>query len=169
MKRFLTWLIVILPWAIVAAVIPVAAVSAHTSSPCFGHSGVQLHSANAWECAFKDADEGGTLYWQQNNSDYGWDLHPDSGNLAVNAMTTRISPQNNYYGLTVVIASSEGGCTVVGAGYDQHPTMCQNPGKLPHLMDARQLRSYDELAEVLGEGVPNCAWMPIGTPPAKTC
>ncbi len=138
-------------------------------SQCFDHSGVQLGTHNAWECAFKDADEAGTLYWQRNNSDYAWDLHPDSGNLVVNAATTRISPENNYYGFTAIIASSEGGCMVVNAGYDQHPTECANPNKPPKLMSPRQQASYNDFAEVMREGAPDCAWMPNGTDPAKTC
>jgi len=143
--------------------------TANGIEPCFGHNGVQEGTANAFECSFKDADEGGTLYWQRNNSDYEWNLHPDSGNLVVNAITTRISAENSYYGFLAVVASAEGGCVVQAAGYDQHPTRCANPGRPPKTMSRRQQRSYDELAEVMREGISDCAWMPNGTSPSKTC
>jgi len=136
---------------------------------CFGHNGVQFQNNNAFECIAKDSDEGGALYWQRNNNDYEWNLHPDSGNLTVNAITFPLGFQNAYYGFIAVVNSSEGGCVVQGAGYDQHPTMCANVGHPAKTMDARTQASYDDFAEVMSEEIPDCAWMPTGTAPSKTC
>ena len=135
---------------------------------CFNHLGVQLNSNNAYECIYQDSAPG-ALYWQHNNNDYEWDLHPASGNLPVNAITFPLGHQNQYYGFTAVVDSFSGGCVVQGAGYGQSPTACANPGQPPHTMTPRQQRSYDAFAAIMEKGIPDCAWMPAGTTPSQTC
>jgi hypothetical protein len=168
MKRISLVVAVIL--GTVAALFGVTASGAtSTLSGCFGHQGVQFGSNNAYECIAKDDDESGALYWQTNNNDHEWNLHPDSGNLTVNAITFPLGQQNPYYGFIAVIDSSEGGCVVQGAGYGQTPTMCANPGQPPKVMDATFQASYNDFAEVMSEEIPDCAWMPNGTAPGATC
>ena len=140
---------------------------------CFGYRGVELGNANAYECIFQGDSQTGALYWQRNNNDYDWDLHPASGRLPVNAITFPLGQQNPYYGFTAVVDSSEGGCQVIGPGYDQHPTQCRNPGQSPKTMDPRFQASVNDFERVMDEALgpvhKDCAWEPAGTPASQTC
>lgn len=135
---------------------------------CFGHHGVQLSSHIAYECIAQPSGLGGALYWSVNESNFNWDKHPGAGLDWVEASTLHpapdANPPNTRQAFWVGIAHQGTFCTVIGPGYDQHPTQCEENGQV-HTMTSRQQASYDQFAAAMvAAKVPDCAWsMTIGS------
>jgi len=133
---------------------------------CFDYHGVQLSTHVAYEC-INQSVAGGALYWSHNLNNYNWDKHPADGLDWVEASTivpSNSNPPNTHQAFWVGIAHSGAFCTVIGPGYDQHPTQCEING-VTHTMTTKQQASYDAFAKAMdslttdnGGNIPPCAW-----------
>ena len=136
-----------------------------SSSPlaaCFGHNGTELLNHIAYECIAQPSGLGGALYWSVNESSFNWDKHPGSGLDWVEASTLHPAPDANpptyKQSFWVGIGRNHIFCTVIGPGYGQHPTQCEENG-MTHVMTAKQQASYDQFAAAMvAANLPDCAW-----------
>lgn len=141
---------------------PSAASGGNSLAGCFGHNGTQLSGLIAYECIFQPSGLGGALYWSANESNINWDKHPGAGLDWVEASTIYptpdANPPNTRQSFWVGIAHQGVFCSVIDPGYDQHPTQCEENGRV-HNMSARQQASYNQFAAAMTAlNPPDCAW-----------
>jgi hypothetical protein len=167
--RKITTTIVLLVALLLSLMVPSAAAqssSGPTGLPnlagCFGHEGIQITGFIAYECVFQPPGLGGALYWSANESNFNWNKHPGSGLLWVEASTVHVAtdtnPPNTIHSFWVGIANHGTFCTVIGPGYDQHPTKCEINGAI-QTMTSQQQASYNQFAAAMAAAhLPDCAW-----------
>ena len=164
MKRLAAALFVLLA---TFGMVAVPASAAPGNSPaqlagCFGHNGIHASGLIMYECIFQPPGLGGALYWSANESQFLWDKHPGTGLDWVAAATlhpaTDANPPNTAQAFWVGIKHNRVYCTVINPGYDQHPTRCEENGRV-HPMTAKQQASYDQFAAAMtAANLPDCAW-----------
>lgn len=134
---------------------------ATSSITMFGHPCVQMSGKIAYECVYQPPN-GNALYWSANESNINWDKHPNTGLDWVEASTLHIAtdtnPPNNRHAFWVGIAHQGVFCTVINPGEGQHPTQCEENGRI-HPMSTRQQASYNSFIATLEQaGIPACAY-----------
>jgi len=155
MIRFFT-LVIALISVVGLCVVPSDASSVNTEptpqAACFGNAGIQIETQDAYACEHKDADEGGSVYIWVDNEAWVYSLHADSGHFHVWLIKDR------FYGtVTAAIQEPNGDCVITDAGYGKHPTTCLQNGAI-HTFSTEEAQSYADLAEYLGEIIPDRGW-----------